>query len=70
VTTNSAPAPLRPRDGKLYVVRWVRADGSETRHRYFRRLDDAAKFDERLAAAGREVNIFETDTRWSEVPLT
>jgi len=69
VTHPTTPAPLRPRDGNLFVVRWIRADGTETRHRYFRRLHDAYLWHERLVEQGREAGIFSSATIWSEVPF-
>lgn len=57
---------IRPAAGALYVVRWVRLDGRDAKHHYYRRLHDAQSFKARLVAAGREARIFRTQTRWEE----
>lgn len=55
---------LLPRNGRLHVVRWVRADGRDVRHRYYRRVVDARNFLDRLRASGREAAMFSTSVTW------
>lgn len=57
-------ATLKPRDGRLHVVRWVRKDGRDTRHRYFRRVTDARRFLAKLIASGRDAAMFSTQVTW------
>lgn len=64
------PAPLRPRDGRLFVVRWIRDDGHETRHRHFRRQHDAGVLLEKLLEDGHEAAMFVSDTEWAKVALS
>ncbi len=56
-----APAP-----GPLYVVRWIRLDGRDVKHRYFRRRHDARAFQAKLRAAGRDARLYQTPTTWRE----
>lgn len=55
---------LQPRDGALYVVRWLRTDGSQAKHRYFRREHDARRLLARLTAGGWTAELYVTDTEW------
>ena len=55
---------LTPRKGRLWAVRWVRPDGHEIQHRYFRRQTDALSFATRQRAAGRTCAVFVADTTW------
>lgn len=56
---------LNPQNTTLHIVRWIRADGTEIRHRYFWRLRDAVAFHDKLAASGKTVAMFETPTEWT-----
>ena len=61
-------ARLTPTDGPLHVVRWVREDGRDIKHRYFRRTTDADTFATKLIANGKhpgDVATFTTTTAWS-----
>lgn len=58
---------LAPADGELYVVRWVRQDGSCVKHRYFRRDIDARRFLRKLRAGGWSAAMFSAAVNWSEV---
>ncbi len=58
---------VAPTVGPLYVVRWIRLDGRDVRHRYYRRQHDAKAFQAKLRAAGREARIYRTPTTWQEV---
>jgi uncharacterized membrane protein len=58
-------ARLRPRDGELHVVRWIRSDGREVRHRYFRRRRDAERLCAWLEGLAMPCQIFSTTTRWT-----
>lgn len=71
--TSSAPAKIntprramehRPTDGPLYAVRWLREDGRDIKHRYYRRRTDADAFLTKLRAAGRHAELYRTDTIW------
>lgn len=63
----TTPPRLAPSDGPLYVVRWIRLDGRDARHRYFRRRHDAEAFQQKLVATGRDTRLFQTSTAWVEV---
>jgi hypothetical protein len=54
---------IAPISGPLFVVRWIRLDGRDVRHRYYRRLHDAKTFATKLRDAGREARIYRTTTR-------
>jgi hypothetical protein len=54
---------LTPTSSTLWVVRWVRADGRDVKHRYFRRQSDAETFHAKLE--GREAALFSTPTAWT-----
>ncbi len=58
---------LTPTEGPLYVVRWLRADGSCTKHRYFRRHHDAVRLLTRLLDGGWTADLYATETRWRHV---
>lgn len=55
---------LEPRRGHLHVVRWVRADGRDVRHRYYRRPADARRFLAKLHASGHEAAMFSSPVTW------
>jgi hypothetical protein len=58
---------IRPRNGSLYVVRWLRTyDQREAQHRYYRRRTDAAAFADHLAARGIDSRTYRTRVRWTE----
>jgi hypothetical protein len=59
---------LLPRGGNLFVVRWIRDDGHEVLHRYFRRRVDAERCAARLADRGKATALFETATEWKAAP--
>ena len=59
-------AALRPRNGGLWVVRWIRTDGRNAKHRYFRRRADARVFAARLRSLGKPVRVYLTETKWLE----
>jgi hypothetical protein len=61
------PAPLRPRTPRLWIVRWVREDGSETRHRIYMTRHAATRFLRALLADGREAAMFSTPVEWERV---
>lgn len=62
------PAPrTAPRNGELYAVRWVRTDGRDVKHRYFRRWTDALTFAQKLRSYGKRPRVYVTDTTWTEV---
>ena len=63
---NDSPS-LTPRNGRLYVVRWLRTDGSCVKHRYFRRRADALAFLERLRSGGWSTALFVAHTSWRDV---
>lgn len=58
---------LKPRSGPLYVVRWIRLDGRNAKHRYFRRRTDAARFLKRLQDGGWDAAMFHTVAGWREI---
>lgn len=60
------PASLRPRARDLYLVRWVRLDGTETRHKAFLQEYAARRMLQALLDDGREAALFITSTDWQE----
>jgi hypothetical protein len=58
---------LWPRARRLFAVRWISATGQLVRHRYFTRRRDAEAWAARLRGYGKDVQAFETTTRWTEV---
>jgi len=60
-------APLKPRTRRVWIVRWVRADGHETRHRVYLTRHHAARFHDVLLDGGRDAAMFTTDVDWHEV---
>lgn len=61
---------LTPRNGTLYIVRWIRDDGRDVKHKYFTRRHDAEQFANKLVDHGKDtddVAIFTTTTTWEEV---
>lgn len=58
---------LQPPDGTIYVVRWTNSGRGDTKHKYFRRHHDAAKYLELLTAYCKTAQIFESTTAWAPV---
>jgi hypothetical protein len=56
---------LTPTANRLYVVRWIRADGRDIKHRYFAREIDARAFHAKLTGFGKTAAIFTTVTSWT-----
>jgi len=61
------PAPLKPQTPRVWVVRWVVANGTTTKQHFYLTHHSAAKFLGMLLSAGRDVAMFETDVDWREV---
>lgn len=60
---------LTPRATALYVVRWIRADGRDVKHRYFAREHDARGCASKLARHGRAPQIFRAPVGdWEALP--
>jgi len=57
---------LHPRDGRVYVVRWVRTDGRDVKHRFYLRRHDALARAERLRRWGKDVAVYESPVAWQE----
>lgn len=55
---------LTPTSPQLYVVRWLREDGRDVKHKHFTREHDARAFLHRLQAFGKEAALFTTRTDW------
>lgn len=55
---------LTPRATELFVVRWIREDGRDVKHKHFTRSADAERFHDRLREAGKDVAIYSTATDW------
>lgn len=67
---DAAAVPSRkmaPRDGDLYVVRWVRQDGKAVKHRYYRRFSQAAAFWAKLDQGGWQAAVYVSRTSWIDV---
>jgi hypothetical protein len=64
--TNPAAPSLRPATRWIYIVRWVRVDGRETRHRIFMQRPAAQVFLLALLADGRDAALFVTAATWTE----
>lgn len=65
---NTTPAPLKPGTARVWIVRWVRADGTETRHRTFLRRHPAQRFLAALLDHGRTAGLFSTAATWEKQP--
>lgn len=63
---NDHAAPLKPSAPRLWIVRWVRAEGTETRHRMFLRRHPAQRFLTMLLEEGRTARMFGTAASWLE----
>jgi len=63
---NDHAAPLKPSAPRLWIVRWVRADGTETRHRTFLRRHHAQRHLATLLDHGRTAGMFGTRATWQE----
>jgi hypothetical protein len=59
-------APLKPSAPRLFIVRWVRADGTETKHRTFLRRHPAERFHAKLLDHGCEAALFSSAASWAE----
>ncbi len=57
---------LRPPDGSVWVVRWVRNDGRDAVHRFYLRRHDALARAERLRSWGKDVAVYESPVAWQE----
>ena len=55
---------LTPTTTRLYVVRWIREDGRDVKHKHFTRESDAQNFHDRLTRFGKTAAIFTTQTSW------
>ena len=58
--------PLKPSAARVWIVRWVRADGAETRHRMYLQQFAAQRFHALLLDDGREVALYSTSATWVE----
>jgi len=63
---NDHAAPLKPSARRIWIVRWVPADGTETRHRVFLRRHPAQRFLTMLLDHGRDAAMFSTAATWQE----
>jgi hypothetical protein len=61
-------APLKPSAPRVWIVRWVRADGTETRHRVYLQRYAAQRFHAMLLDDGRDVALFSTSATWEQQP--
>ena len=57
-------ARLTPTSRQLYIVRWIREDGRDVRHKHFTRETDARAFLARLQDYGKDAALFTTHTDW------
>ncbi len=62
------PAPLKPGAARVWIVRWVRADGRETRHRMYLQWFAAQRFHAMLLDDGRDAALFSTRATWVAEP--
>lgn len=60
-------APLKPQGRRIWIVRWVVADGHETKRHVYLTRHSAAKFLGMLLSAGRDAAMFEAAVDWQEV---
>lgn len=56
---------LTPTSPHLYVVRWIRTDGRDVKHKHFTRETDARAFHTKLTGLGKTAAIFSTPTTWT-----
>jgi len=59
-------APLKPSSRRIWIVRWIREDGTETRHRVYLQRFSAQRFLTALQADGRAAAMFSTSATWEE----
>ena len=57
---------LHPRDGRVYVVRWVRTDGRDVKHRFYLRRHDALARAERSPLVGQGRRRLRSPVAWQE----
>lgn len=55
---------LTPTSRQLHVVRWIREDGRDVKHKHFTREQDARAYLARLQGFGKEAALFTTRTDW------
>jgi hypothetical protein len=59
---------LAPRASAVYVVRFVRQDGRDVKHRYFARRHDAQVYADKITGYGKRPHIFTaTVSEWREI---
>lgn len=58
---------LAPTSTQLYVVRWIRDDGRDVKHKHFTREHDARAFLDKLHGYGKEAALFATPAKWRAV---
>lgn len=55
---------LEPSTARLYVVRWIREDGRNAKHKHFSRAADATDFHDKLTSLGKTAAIYTTPVQW------
>lgn len=55
---------LQPQTTRLFVVRWIREDGRNAKHKHFSRAAQAADFHHKLTQAGKTAAIYTTPVQW------
>jgi len=64
--TDDHAAPLKPSSRRIWIVRWIREDGTETRHRVYLQRFSAQRFLTTLLDHGRTAGMFSTPATWEE----
>lgn len=59
-------ARLRPTTRSVFVVRWIRTDGRDVKHRYFSRRHDAETYAAKLRSYGKDPAVFRAATEWEQ----
>jgi hypothetical protein len=57
---------IEPRDGPVYVVRWITSNGATTKQRVFRVRHYAERWRNKLRAGGWTVQMFQTWAEWTD----
>lgn len=58
---------LTPTSPQLYIVRWIRDDGRDVKHKHFTREHDARAFLAKLHRFEKTAALFTTRTDWQPI---
>ncbi|OEJ34168.1 hypothetical protein BGK67_25060 [Streptomyces subrutilus] len=58
---------MAPDFQRMFAVRWVAANGSSVKHRFFAREHAAADFFERLTDYGKTAGVWTASVTWTQI---